>query len=53
MAMAATKVSLLLGTVWPGVKKGAARVKVRKMVLDTNLNMVIILKTFRKSRSYE
>lgn len=32
--------SMLLGQVWPGVKKNAAKVKVKKMVLDTNLNMV-------------
>lgn len=37
---AATRSSMLLGKVWPSVKKNAAKIKVKKMVLDTNLNMV-------------
>lgn len=38
--MAAARSSILLGKVWPSVKKNAAKIKVKKMVLDTNLNMV-------------
>uniref|UniRef100_A0A336LUZ8 CSON005318 protein n=1 Tax=Culicoides sonorensis TaxID=179676 RepID=A0A336LUZ8_CULSO len=37
--MAAARSSMLLGTVWPCVKKNAAKIRVKKMVLDTNLNM--------------
>ncbi|XP_063700936.1 small ribosomal subunit protein uS17m [Culicoides brevitarsis] len=37
--MAATRSTMLLGKVWPCVKKNAAKIKVKKMVLDQNLNM--------------
>lgn len=40
--MAAARSTMLLGKVWPSVKKNAAKIKVKKMVLDTNLNMVRI-----------
>lgn len=40
MAQRASKALLLLGQCMPSIKQNASKIRVRRMKLDTNLNMV-------------